>query len=133
MEICYPRRPREVRSEPDIMSITLYGIRSCDTVRKARRWLDEHGIGYAYHDLREDGLEDTVLGSWIGAQGWEQVINRRSATWKALPATERERMDAAGARRAALAAPTLIKRPVLVTGDTVEFGFDPARYAELTA
>jgi arsenate reductase len=73
-----------------------------------------------------------VLGAWIEARGWEQVINRRSTTWKALPAEEREVMDAAAARRAALAAPTLIKRPVLVTGDTVEFGFKPARYAQLT-
>lgn len=114
------------------MSITLYGIRSCDTVRKARRWLDEHDIAYHYHDLREDGLEDAVLEGWIAAQGWEQVINRRSATWKTLPAADREAMDSAAARRAALAAPTLVRRPVLVTGDAVEFGFKPARYAELT-
>lgn len=114
------------------MSITLYGIRSCDTVRKARRWLEEHDIAYHYHDLREDGLEDAVLEAWIAAQGWEQVINRRSTTWKTLPAAEREAMDATGARRAALGAPTLVKRPVLATDDAVEFGFKPARYAELT-
>lgn len=114
------------------MSIILYGIRSCDTVRKARRWLDEHDRAYEYHDFREDGLEDAVLASWIETQGWERVINRRSTSWKALPAEEREAMDATRARQAALAAPTLIKRPVLVTGEAIEFGFTPARYAELT-
>lgn len=114
------------------MSITLYGIRNCDTVRKARRWLEEQGVAYEYRDFREDGLEDAELETWLEKQGWEQVINRRSTSWKALPAAERETMDTARAQCAALAAPTLIKRPVLVVGDAVEFGFKPARYAELT-
>lgn len=113
------------------MALTLFGIPNCDTVRKARRWLDSHGVEYRFHDLRADGLDDDVVAGWIDTLGWEQVINRRSTSWKALDAERRAAMDAGEARRAALESPTLIRRPVLVGDDLLEFGFSDRRYTEL--
>jgi Spx/MgsR family transcriptional regulator len=113
------------------MALTLFGIPNCDTVRKARRWLDSHGVEYGFHDLRADGLDGDLVGAWIATLGWEQVINRRSTSWKALDAQRRTTMDAGEATRAALEAPTLIRRPVLVGDDILEFGFSEQRYAEL--
>ncbi|MEQ8516663.1 MAG: ArsC/Spx/MgsR family protein, partial [Chromatocurvus sp.] len=89
--------------------ITLYGIKSCDTVRKARRWLDQHNIDYAYHDLREDGLSRARASAWLEALGQEGLVNRRSATWKTLPADLRDNMDDRQALAAVLDHPTLIK------------------------
>lgn len=111
------------------MTLTLYGIHNCDTVRKARRWLDEHGVSYHYHDLRDDGLSPPTLQRWLAAEGWEQVINRRSTSWRALASAERDAMDASTAERAILAAPTLVRRPVLEGDGLLEIGFTAARYA----
>ncbi|WP_439105985.1 ArsC family reductase [Congregibacter sp.] len=113
------------------MALTLYGISNCDTVRKARRWLDEAGIDYRFHDFRQDGLQRSAVERWIAAQDWDKVINRRSTSWKALSEKDRETMDAESASLAALAAPTLIKRPVLEDDDILEFGFSEARYSKL--
>ena len=113
------------------MTLTLYGIPTCDTVRKTRRWLDEHGVPYTFHDFRADGIDARLLEGWIAEAGWEQVINRRSTSWKALEPAERETMDAKGALRAAQAAPTLVKRPVLTGPGILEFGFAADRYAAL--
>lgn len=111
--------------------ITLYGIRSCDTVRKARRWLDQHNIEYTYHDLREDGLSRARAGAWIEALGHDGLVNRRSATWKTLPAELRDNLDDRQALAAVLDHPTLIKRPVLDTGSELHTGFSPERYQAL--
>ena len=113
------------------MTPTLYGISNCDTVRKARRWLEEAGVTYSFHDLRSDGLDRETVAQWIDAKGWETVVNRRSTSWKALDPELRDSMDAKRAVLAILDAPTLVKRPVLASADTLEFGFTPARYAEL--
>ena len=113
------------------MALTLYGISNCDSVRKARRWLDEAGIDYRFHDFRRDGLARDVLAEWLRQRPWEEVINRRSSSWKALDAAERDAMDPERALDAACAAPTLIKRPVLEDDGVLAFGFSPARYAEL--
>ena len=113
------------------MPPALYGIRSCDTVRKARRWLDEREVGYEYRDLREDGISKEALKDWIARRGWEQVINRRSTSWKALSTEAREGMDAESAVAAAMEQPTLVKRPVLVKDGHLEFGFSAQRYETL--
>ena len=79
------------------MTPTLYGIPNCDTVRKARRWLDEAGVAYSFHDFRSDGLDRETVAGWIDAKGWETVVNRRSTSWKSLDPKLRETMDAQGA------------------------------------
>lgn len=111
--------------------ITLYGIKSCDTVRKARRWLDQHDIDYQYHDLREDGLSEASAGAWLTALGQQELLNRRSTTWKTLPAELRDGMDDDRALAAVLEHPTLVKRPVLDTGSEIHVGFSPERYGAL--
>lgn len=113
------------------MALTLYGISNCDTVRKARRWLDAAKVDYRFHDFRQDGLDDATLKRWFGSREWDTVINRRSTSWKSLSAQDRETMDAKSAASAALAAPTLIKRPVLEGDGLLEFGFSESRYATL--
>ena len=113
------------------MSLTLFGISNCDTVRKARRWLDAEGKHYRFHDVRVDGLDASTVRAWLDQVGWEQVINRRSTSWKALAPEARESMDAKNAEQAILAAPTLIKRPVLTDDGLLEFGFNADRYHTL--
>jgi Spx/MgsR family transcriptional regulator len=111
--------------------ITLYGIANCDTVRKARRWLDQHAIEHRFHDFRKDGLDADTVRHWLDALGWEAVVNRRSTTWKQLDAGEREHMDAESAGAAILDHPTLVKRPVLDTGTDLYLGFSADSYQEI--
>ena len=111
--------------------ITLYGIANCDTVRKARRWLEQHDIEYRFHDLREDGLDGETVSHWLDSLGWEAVVNRRSTTWKQLDPADRESMDAKAAAAAILAHPTLVKRPVLDTGSDLHLGFKADLYQDI--
>jgi arsenate reductase len=111
--------------------VKLYGIRSCDNCRAARTWLDEHGIDHDYVDIRADGLEDADLRRWEKAAGWEELLNRRSITWRKIPAVDREDLDARAARRLILAYPTVLKRPVLDLGDDVLLGFDEDAYRDV--
>ncbi len=111
--------------------ITLYGIPNCDTVRKARRWLDSHTIDYQFHDFREQGLDAETVAQWLEALGWEAVVNRRSTTWKQLDPAEREAMDREAAQRSILEHPTLVKRPVLDTGHDFHLGFSESQYQEI--
>jgi Spx/MgsR family transcriptional regulator len=113
--------------------ITLYGLKTCDTCRKARAWLEQHNIAYEYHDVRGDGLDPALLERWLQTTDWEKLLNRRSLTWRRIPDAEKDGID--GARAVALIHehPTLLKRPVLEAGDVIEIGFSPARYAELVA
>ena len=108
--------------------ITLYGIKNCDTVKKARKWLDDHGIEYAFHDVREDGLTEAMVGEWLAELGWELLVNKRSTSWKALDAAERDAMDDNSALAAIMRQPTLIKRPLLDTGAQRFTGFAANRY-----
>ncbi|MFT7286348.1 MAG: arsenate reductase [Halieaceae bacterium] len=115
------------------MTAVLFGISNCDTVRKARRWLDARHITYRFHDFRKDGTDPVTVRAWIARSGWELVVNRRSSSWKALAEPIRTSMDAPGALDAILQQPTLVKRPVLVTDEALEFGFSEARYGEIFA
>jgi len=110
---------------------TLYGIRNCDTVRKARKWLVAHDVDCAFHDLRADGLDPALLDRWLAAVGDQVLVNRRGRTWRQLPAETRESADADALRTLLLEHPTLIKRPVVDTGNEVVVGFDTGRYATL--
>lgn len=103
--------------------ITLYGIGNCDTVKKARRWLESHTVAYTYHDFRIDGLTSQTLREWAQRIGWESLLNRRSRSWKELSESERREIDEAKALRLMLANPTLIKRPVVTDGERVFTGF----------
>ena len=109
----------------------LYGIKNCDTVKKARKWLESRQIEYRFHDFREDGLDPDALGAWIDELGWQNLVNRRSQSWKSLDASLREDMDDERARKAILSQPTLIKRPLLDTGHQRYTGFTAASYAKI--
>ena len=111
--------------------IKLFGIPNCDSVRKARRWLDDWGVAYQFHDFRKDGLNAALLATWIGQAGWETLLNRQGTTWRQLPPARREGLDAERARALMLEMPTLVKRPVLQTGGNLEIGFNADRYAML--
>lgn len=111
--------------------ITLYGIPNCDTVRKARRWLDDNAIEYTFVDFREEPVGADTVERWFAALGWENVINRRSTTWKQLDPADRDSMDEGSARDAVLEHPTLVKRPVLDTGKELHVGFSAGHYQDL--
>ena len=111
---------------------TLYGIKNCDTVKKARRWLDEHAVAYRFHDFRADGVDKQRLTRWTKQVGWETLLNRRGTTWRGLPETARNKIDdGTSAVTAMLAHPALIKRPVLEINGTVHVGFNAVDYATL--
>lgn len=111
----------------------LYGIANCDTVKKARRWLDEHGVEYRFHDYRKDGLSREMLLQWVDLLGWEPLLNRRGMTWRHLPEADRQELDTARAIELMLLHPALIKRPLLSMGalPRLETGFSAERYSEL--
>ena len=114
------------------MSIDLYGIPNCDTVKKARTWLDERGIGYAFHDYKKEGADPTKLAAWSDAVGWELLLNRRGTTFRALPDADKAGIDRAKAIRLMQAQPSLIKRPVVEHPGGLLVGFDePAWSAAL--
>lgn len=98
-------------------AITLYGIRSCDTVKKARQWLDDHGQPYRFHDFKVEGVPPELLDHWMAQVGWETLLNRKGTTWRRLDeATRGSAVDAASARAVMLAHPSVIKRPVVAWG-----------------
>ena len=111
--------------------MVVYGISICDTVRKARRWLDEQQIDYRFHDLRADGIDADTVQQWCQLVSWEQLLNRRSTTWRQLDENATAAVDQPRAVALMTSHPTLIKRPVLVTDTGIEIGFKAARYAEL--
>lgn len=108
---------------------TLYGIPNCDTVKKARVWLDQHGVAYTFHDYKKAGIDRTRLQAWVEAHGWETVLNRAGTTFRALPDEAKANLDADKAIALMLAQPSMIKRPVLDLGDRTLVGFKPERYA----
>jgi len=106
--------------------IKVHGIVNCDTVRKARAWLDQRGVDYEFVDFRKVPPSRAALARWCGAQGWETLVNRRGTTWRRLDAADQARVvDAPSAIEALLAHPSAIKRPVVEAGATVVVGFDP--------
>ena len=95
------------------MNVTLYGLKTCDTCRKARKALDAADVDVVFHDVRDDGVSNDLLAGWIAAAGWEALLNTRSTTWRELSGADKKDVDAAKAARLMLAHPTLIKRPVI--------------------
>lgn len=115
------------------MSVQLYGIRNCDTMKKAWTWLDDHGVAYDFHDYKKEGVAREKLEAWIAAVGWETVLNRAGTTFRKLPEADRTDLDAEKAIALMLAQPSMIKRPVLEAGGQVQVGFKPDAYAALFA
>lgn len=113
------------------MTLTLHGIRNCDTMRKACSWLDGHGVAYGFHDYRKDGVARADLERWCAALGWEKVLNRAGTTFRKLPEDVRAKVDEAAAIALMLDQPAMIKRPVLEGPGILEPGFKPERYAAL--
>ncbi len=109
--------------------ITIYGIKSCDTMKKARAWLAEHGVEARFHDYKTDGIDRARLTGWVAEHGWETVLNRNGTTFRALPEADKAELDADRAIGLMLAQPSMIKRPVLDLGDRTVVGFKPETYA----
>lgn len=107
----------------------LYGIKNCDTVKKARKWLDENGVDYEFHDFKKDGLDAERLSSWEQASGWEALLNRRGTTWRKLPEEVRDTISAQSAHEIMLENPSIIKRPVVERAGNVSVGFDADKWA----
>ncbi|MGE4239475.1 ArsC family reductase [Ramlibacter sp.] len=114
-------------------SITVYGIPNCDTVKKARAWLAEHGVAHTFHDFKKQGVPEAELDAWLRDVGWEKVLNRKGTMWRKLDAqTQASVVDAKTARSVMLAQPSVIKRPVVAwaSGKTT-VGFDAAAWPSL--
>jgi Spx/MgsR family transcriptional regulator len=111
--------------------ITLYGIPNCDTVKKARAWLDARGTAYVFHDYKKAGIDRARLEAWVAELGWETLLNRAGTTFRKLADADRANLDAARAVQLMLAGPSMIKRPVLDTGGRRIVGFRPELYATL--
>lgn len=112
------------------MNPILYGIPNCDTVKKARVWLTEHGVAYEFHDYKKAGIDRARVEGWVAEHGWETVLNRAGTTFRALPDDDKADLNAAKAVDLMLAQPSMIKRPVLDLGGRTLVGFKPDRYAE---
>jgi Spx/MgsR family transcriptional regulator len=110
---------------------TLHGIPNCDTIRKARAWLDARGIPHAFHDYKKQGIAPDTLAAWAARAGWERLLNRAGTTFRKLPPEDSANLTEARALVLMLASPSMIRRPVLLHGDVLEIGFDPARYAAI--
>ena len=112
------------------MPITIYGIKNCDTMKKARAWLDKHGVDYAFHDYKTAGIERAKLEGWAKKAGWETLLNRAGLTFKKLPDKDKESVTERKAIALMLAQPSMIKRPVLeLPGGKLLVGFKPDEYA----
>lgn len=111
------------------MAITIYGIKTCDTMKKARTWLDQHGVAYRFHDYKSEGVPKALLESWCKEHGWEVVLNRAGTTFRALPEADRQGLDARKAMALMQEHTSLIKRPVLDLGERRLVGFKPDIYA----
>jgi arsenate reductase len=112
------------------MSITLYGIKACDTMKKARTWLDEQGIGYVFHDYKTLGIDQANLQKWCDQHGWEKVLNRSGTTFRKLDEAQKTDLTQDRAIALMLAQPSMIKRPVLDLGERSLLGFKPENYQQ---
>ena len=113
------------------MTITIYGIKNCDTMKKAFRWLDENNIDHAFHDYKKDAFPEQIIKKAIKEHGWENVINRRGTTWRKLPDGVKNTMNEQSALAIAQENSSIIKRPLLTTENTVLLGFSADTYKTL--
>lgn len=111
--------------------IKLYGIPNCDTMKKARAWLAEHGVDYAFHDYKKAGVDEKMLRAWVRELGWQPLLNTRGMMWRKVPQDIKDSIDEASAIALMLETPSIIKRPVLDTGKERHVGFKPEQYAQI--
>lgn len=117
-------------TKDDPMTLTIYGIKTCDTMKKARTWLDDHGIAYDFHDYKASGITAEPLQRWCEAAGWQIVLNRAGTTFRALVDGDKQDLDQQKAIALMLAQPSMIKRPVLEDGGRLQIGFKPELYEQ---
>lgn len=110
-------------------TVTLHGIKACDTMKKARTWLDGQGIAYAFHDYKAVGIDAVTLTAWAGKVGWEVLLNRSGTTFRSLPDADKQGIDEGRAIALMVAQPSMIKRPVLDVDGRLVVGFKPELYA----
>jgi arsenate reductase len=110
--------------------ITLYGIKNCDSVKKARSWLDARHIAYAFHDYRVDGLEPNLLSRFVGQLGIDAILNQRSTNWRQLDDAQKQDLTVEKAQQLILNNPTLLKRPIVAIGQQLLVGFNPETYTK---
>jgi arsenate reductase (glutaredoxin) len=116
------------------LTLTIYGIKNCDTMKKARAWLDKHGVDYSFHDYKSAGIERERLEQWEKKVGWETLLNRAGTTFRKLPDKDKAGLSANKAMALMLAQPSMIKRPVLdLGGGKLVVGFTPERYGDAVA
>ncbi|HWW04470.1 ArsC family reductase [Collimonas sp.] len=114
------------------MAITLYGIPNCDTVKKARTWLEDQEIAYTFHNFKKDGVTPELITTWLVDVAWDTLVNRKGTTWRGLPEQRRNSItDGISATPLMMELPSIIKRPVLFTGKNTYVGFSDALYQEI--
>lgn len=111
------------------MTVTIFGIKNCDTMKKARTWLDNHDVAYRFHDYKAEGIDRAHLDAWSDDAGWETVLNRAGTTFKKLPDADRADLTKEKAIALMLSQPSMIKRPVLEADGKLLVGFKPEAYA----
>lgn len=111
-------------------NITMYGIKNCDTIKKARKWLEAKGVDYQFHDYKKESIKKDQLITWIDQLGWEVLLNKRGTTWRKLPDDVKDSIDETSAISVMLENTSIIKRPVLDTGNTLLVGFSADEYAK---
>ena len=124
-------------SRPQVLerpvAVTIYGIKACDTMKRARTWLDEHGVAYAFHDYKVSGANRADVERWVAQLGWETVLNRAGTTFRKLPDADKTGIDAGKAVELMLAQPSMIKRPILDVDGKLLAGFKPDQYTTVLA
>jgi Spx/MgsR family transcriptional regulator len=106
----------------------IYGISNCDTVKKAKNWLDSHNIDYNFHDFRKDGINKDIINGWLNTVAWDKILNKRSTSWRNLDASTQQAVNATNVVDLLLENPTLIKRPVMDVNDIITVGFNSDTY-----
>ena len=113
------------------MAVVIYGIKNCDSIKKAKKWLNDHAVEFVFHDYRQDGLSESLLNTLESALGWQQMVNKRGTTWRKLDDTVKESINQQSAVALMLDNPAIIKRPILDTGEALKLGFSANDYQEI--
>ncbi|MEF1283878.1 ArsC family reductase [Vibrio sp. M250220] len=113
------------------MTITMYGIPNCDTIKKAKKWLEAEGVEYNFHDYRKQGIDKAMVETFCQQLGWENVVNKRGTTFRQLSQEQKDNLDQNSAIELLVEQPAMIKRPILVANDTYHLGFKADQYAAI--